>query len=146
METLPNWFWIIYYIFLFFSLVTGLIGLVRQWLSTLSAFTISLSLLAPLVSFVYSIQRSSGVTELEYLIAQLKTGDLWAIFITVIFLYLIAWNLFLLTYLIIKLSRIPSVKEKLLMAKRKLLELLKKLQSNRQDEESKSEGVKSESK
>ncbi|QGS68416.1 hypothetical protein CV093_07165 [Oceanobacillus sp. 143] len=85
METLPNWFWIIYYIFLFFSLVTGLIGLVRQWLSTLSAFTISLSLLAPLVSFVYSIQRSSGVTELEYLIAQLKTGDLWAIFITVIF-------------------------------------------------------------
>lgn len=146
METLPNWFWIIYTIFLFLSLVTGLIGLVRQWLSTLSAFTIALSLLAPLVSFVYTIQRSNDVTEFGYLIAQLKIGNLWAIFITVIFLYLIAWNILLLTYFIIKLTRIPSVKEKLLMMKSKLSELLKKLPFNKQDVDVKSENVKSDSK
>ncbi|RDW19819.1 hypothetical protein [Oceanobacillus chungangensis] len=146
METLPNWFWIMYSIFLFVSLITGLIGLVRQWKSTLSAFTIALSLLAPLVSFVYSIQRSNSITALEYLIAQLKIGDLWAIFITVIFLCLITWNLFILSYFIMKLSRNQSVKEKLSMMKGKLLRLMKKLPFSKHEEDVKSEGVKSESK
>ena len=86
MESLPDWFWTLYIIFLFLSLITGIVGLVRQWFSTLSAITIALSLLAPLVSFVYSVQRPAGVTELGYLLAQLKTGDLWAIFISVIFI------------------------------------------------------------
>ncbi|RDW18121.1 hypothetical protein CWR48_11045 [Oceanobacillus arenosus] len=146
METLPNWFWVIYYIFLLLSLVTGVIGLVRQWLSTLSSFAIILSLLAPLVSFVYVVQRSNGLTELGYLLAQLKTGDLWAIFITVMFLYLIAWNLFLLTYLIIKMSKTPAVKRRLFAMKNKLYVFLKKLRFNKQDDDEKSERVKSNSK
>lgn len=91
MQTLPGWFWIIFYIFLCLSLISGTINWVRQRLSALSALTIILSLLVPIVSFVYSVGRTEGLNEFEYIFAQMKTGDLWAVFLIVGYVYLLVW-------------------------------------------------------
>lgn len=91
MQTLPGWFWIIYYIFLCLSLISGMINWVRQRLSALSALTIILSLLVPTVSFVYTVGRTMGLNEFEYIFAQMKTRDIWAIFLTAGYLYLLVW-------------------------------------------------------
>ena len=146
MESLPNWFLVLYLIFLFFSLITGLIGLIRQWFSNLSAMTIVFSLLAPLASLIFVVQRPSNSTVYEYVLSQLQAGDLWAIFITVLFLYLIAWNLFLLTYMIVKVVRIPYVKEKLLIITDNLEKQIKQLPFMKIGESAKSENVKSDRK
>src|SRR5699024_6394145 len=146
MESLPTWFLVLYLIFLFLSLSTGLIGLIRQWFSNLSAITIVFSLLAPLASLIFVVQRPSHLTIYEYVISQLQEGDLWAIFITVLFLYLIAWNLFLLTYIIVKVVRNPYVKEKLSMITDNLEKQIKKLPFMKIDEGAKSENVKSDRK
>lgn len=146
MESLSNWFLVLYLIFLFFSLITGLIGLIRQWFSNLSAITIVFSLLAPLASLIFVAQRPSNSTVYEYVLSQLQAGDLWAIFITVLFLYLIAWNLFLLTRIIVKVVRNPHVKEKLSMITDNLEKQIKKLPFMRTDKDAKSESVKSDRK
>ena len=146
MEYLPNWFLALYLIFLLLSLITGLIGLIRQWFSNLSAITIVFSLLAPLASLIFVAQRPSHLTVYEYVLSQLQAGDLWAIFITVLFLYLIAWNLFLLTYIIVKVVRNPYVKEKLSMITDNLEKQIKKLPFMKIDEGAKSENVKSDRK
>ncbi|MFC4024600.1 hypothetical protein ACFOUV_12415 [Oceanobacillus longus] len=91
METLPNWFWILYYIIIFLTLVSGIINWVRQIYSPLAAVTIILSLLLPLVGFLYSIGRPEGVNEYEYVLAQFQTRNLWSVFIIFVHIYFILW-------------------------------------------------------
>ncbi|MGJ9459252.1 hypothetical protein [Oceanobacillus sp. CF4.6] len=91
METLPNWFWVLYYIIIFLTLVSGIINWVRQIYSPLAAVTIILSLLLPLVGFLYSIGRPEGVNEYEYVWAQFQTRNLWSVFIIFVHIYLIVW-------------------------------------------------------
>lgn len=91
LQTLPGWFWIIYYMLLCLSLISGTVNWVRQRLSALSALTIILSLLVPIVSFVYTVGRTEGLNEFEFIFAQMKVGDLWAIFLIVGYVYLLVW-------------------------------------------------------
>ncbi|WP_010650242.1 hypothetical protein [Oceanobacillus massiliensis] len=91
METLPNWFWIIYCIYILLTLSSGIINWVRQVYSPLAAITIIFSLLVPLVSFVYGVSRTEGLNEFQYIIAEFRTGSYLAVFIVMAHLYLIAW-------------------------------------------------------
>lgn len=92
METLPTWIWIIYYIILFLTLISGIINWVRRIYSPLAAITIILSLLIPLVGFLYSIGRPEGVNELEYVITQFQNRNLWSVFIIFVHIYFIGWG------------------------------------------------------
>ncbi|WP_249870603.1 hypothetical protein [Oceanobacillus saliphilus] len=91
METLPNWFWIAYYIFIFLTLISGIIYWVRQLYSALAAITIILSLLIPLVGFIYFIGRPEGLNEYEYVMSQFQNRDLWSLFIILTHFYFIVW-------------------------------------------------------
>ncbi|WP_087973419.1 hypothetical protein [Oceanobacillus rekensis] len=92
METLPTWFWIIYYIIIFLTLVSGIINWVRRIYSPLAAITIILSLLTPLVGFLYSIGRPVGINEYEYVMAQFQMRNLWSVFIVFAHIYFIIWG------------------------------------------------------
>ncbi|WP_339228928.1 hypothetical protein NSQ77_03940 [Oceanobacillus sp. FSL K6-2867] len=96
METLPAWFWVCYYIFLILTLISGIINWVRQVYSPLAAMTIIFSLLTPLVGFVYSIGRTEGINELQYVLEQFKTRDMLSVFIILVHVYFgVWWFLFL---------------------------------------------------
>ncbi|MBP2076751.1 hypothetical protein [Oceanobacillus polygoni] len=91
METLPNWFWICYYIFLFLTLFSGVINWVRQVYSPLAAMTIIFALLTPLVGFVYSIGRPEGLNEFQYVMEQFETRDMWSVYIILVHIYFVIW-------------------------------------------------------
>ena len=95
-ETLPNWFWTIYYLFLLVTLGTALLSVIKRKMSRLSFIAIVLTLAIPLVSLINSIGRPEEMNEFEYLVSQLQQGAIWSVFVMVGYLFLIVWwSLFL---------------------------------------------------
>ncbi|WP_462405477.1 hypothetical protein [Gracilibacillus sp. Marseille-QA3620] len=90
-ETLPNWFWTIYYLFLLVTLGTALLSVIKRKMSRLSFIAIVLTLTIPLVSLINSIGRPEEMNEFEYLVSQLQQGAIWSVFIMVGYLFLIVW-------------------------------------------------------
>ena len=90
-ETLPNWFWTIYYLFLLVTLGTALLSVIKRKMSRLSFIAIVLTLAIPLVSLINSIGRPEEINEFEYLVSQLQQGAIWSVFIMVGYLFLIVW-------------------------------------------------------
>ena len=90
-ETLPNWFWTIYYLFLLVTLGTALLSVIKRKMSRLSFIAIVLTLAIPLVSLINSIGRPKEMNEFEYLVSQLQQGAIWSVFIMVGYLFLIVW-------------------------------------------------------
>lgn len=91
METLPGWFWIIYYSFLLITLGTTIFSLIRKKLISLSIIAIIFSMTIPLVSLIYSIGRSDEHNEFEHLFSQLQQGAIWSIYVSIGYLYLLIW-------------------------------------------------------
>lgn len=90
-ETLPNWFWIILYLFLLATLGTAIFSLVKSKMRNLSIITIVFALTVPIVSLINSMERAEGMNELDYLIYALQQGAIWSVFVTTGYLYLIVW-------------------------------------------------------
>ncbi|ERM15767.1 hypothetical protein [Brevibacillus laterosporus] len=92
METLPNWFWIIYYLFLLATLKTALFSLVKkQVLRIVSSFTIIFVCTIPFIGLIHSIERQDGLNEFEYFRGQLQQGEIWTIYSIVGYVYLLVW-------------------------------------------------------
>lgn len=111
METLPTWFWFCYNLILLATLVGGIINWVRQVYSPMAAITIILSLLVPLVGFVYGVGRGEGLNEIQYVMTQLKERDIWALFIITAHIYFAVWW-FLFLNLSKRIKNIPFDKAK----------------------------------
>ncbi|WP_404469595.1 hypothetical protein [Sutcliffiella horikoshii] len=90
-ETLPNWFWIILYLFLLATLGTAVFSLVKSKMKNFSIITIVFALTVPIVSLINSMERAEGMNELDYLIYALQQGAIWSVFVTTGYLYLIVW-------------------------------------------------------
>ncbi|MCR8966140.1 hypothetical protein O0550_23640 [Brevibacillus halotolerans] len=92
METLPNWFWIIYYLFLLATLKTALSSLVKkQVLRIVSSFTIIFVCTIPFIGLIHSIERQDGLNEFEYFRGQLQQEEMWTIYSIVGYVYLLVW-------------------------------------------------------
>ena len=89
-ETLPGWFWFIYYLFLILTLITTSFGLIRKRNVPFSIINLFLVITVPIVALLNSIGRTEG-TELDYLISSISQWSLWAIFVLLGFLYMLFW-------------------------------------------------------
>lgn len=87
-ETLPGWFWFIYYLFLILTLITTSFSLIRKRNVLSSVINLILVITVPIVSLLNSIGRTEG-TELDYLISSISQGSLWAIFVLLGYLYML---------------------------------------------------------
>ncbi|RHW39060.1 hypothetical protein D1B31_13950 [Neobacillus notoginsengisoli] len=95
-ETLPSWFWIMYYLFLLVTLAAGIVNVFRNRLAVLSVFAIALTITIPIIGLINSIGREDGMNEFEHLVAQLQLGSLWAIYVAMgLFYLLIYWAVLL---------------------------------------------------
>lgn len=88
-ETLPVWFWMIYYLVLIGTIAMSVRTIFRGRLVALSAIGIVLIVLSQLLS-INLIGRMEG-TELDYLIFSLQGGALWAYAIIAIYAYIAVW-------------------------------------------------------
>ena len=90
-ETLPTWIWIIYYAFLILTIVFAIYNIYKKRVIGLSVVTIVLSIVTPITHYFYSLGRGEGLNEFEHLLQGLQQGDLWGIFVTVLYLYILFW-------------------------------------------------------
>ncbi|KYG89823.1 hypothetical protein A0U40_08830 [[Bacillus] sp. KCTC 13219] len=89
--TLPNWFWIIYYLFLFITIITARLCIKQRKLIVLSVLTIFFAITVPIISFIHSIERKLGEDELHYFISRLQQGDIWTVYVILGYLYILIW-------------------------------------------------------
>lgn len=99
-ETLPNWFWILFYLFLLTTLGASVFSLIRGKMKIMSILAIIIVIVIPIVSIINSIERPPGTNEIEYLISHFQQGFVWAIFVIIGYVFVLVWWLFF--YLIIK--------------------------------------------
>lgn len=95
-ETLPIWFWIMYYLFLLATIGTAIYCFIQHTLKGLSTIAIVLSVTVPIISIINSIGRSEGMNEFEHFVVQLQQGFIWPILTIIGYLYLLVWWMFFL--------------------------------------------------
>ena len=91
METLPNWFWTLYYLVLLITVGAAIFYVVHRRLKGLSILAIVFALTIPVISIINSIGRTEGMDEFEYLVSQFQQGAIWTVFVIIGYLYLIVW-------------------------------------------------------
>ncbi|MEF7565493.1 hypothetical protein V4V35_21065 [Bacillus infantis] len=79
-ETMPGWFWAIYYSILFSSMVAAVYCIMKEQLKIPSVILIFFVLSVPIASMAASTERRPGINEMEYFIGQLQQGIGWTLF------------------------------------------------------------------
>lgn len=90
-ETLPNWFWVLYYLFLLSTLGTAIYSIVKKKGKILPFLTIMFTVTIPIVAFINSLGRAEEMNEFEHLVSQLQKGASWAIYSIIGYLFLFIW-------------------------------------------------------
>jgi hypothetical protein len=89
--TLPSWFWIIYYLFLFATIGTLVFTITKKEIVIFSLSVIFITITVYLVSLINWIGRTEGLNEFEYLKNQLQQGSFWSIFVVFGYGFLLVW-------------------------------------------------------
>ncbi|WP_445492711.1 hypothetical protein [Niallia sp. 03133] len=90
-ETLPNWFQIIYYLFLLITFATTILSVVQKKMISMSVVAILLVATVPIISLFNSIGRVEGMNEMEHLVSQFQQGAIWSVFTILGYLFLFVW-------------------------------------------------------
>jgi hypothetical protein len=111
LESLPQVFWIIYIFIISITLAASIVYWIKQRFSALAVIAMILSLLIPLVAFIYTAQRETG-NGYEYMMEKVLTLDWLAILIIVGYIYITGWLIFVITEVLLKLYHVPLINEK----------------------------------
>ncbi|UPG63838.1 hypothetical protein [Metabacillus endolithicus] len=90
-ETLPSWFWAVYYLFLLITLVAAIFSVLKRVNKSLSILGILITFSLPIIGVVNSIGRAEGMNEFEHLVSQIQQGAMWSIFTLIGFMFLFLW-------------------------------------------------------
>lgn len=90
-ETLPVWFWIIYYLFLLMTIGTAIFSMIKKKHIKLSILTIFLTITTHSIFFLNSFSRTEGMNEFEFLFNQILHGNILSILVTVGYILIFAW-------------------------------------------------------
>lgn len=90
-ETLPNWFWSLYYFFLLTTLGTAIFSVMKKKHKGLSILAIVFTVTVPIISLINSIGRVEEMNEFEHLFNQLQQCTIWSIFTVIGYIFLIVW-------------------------------------------------------
>ena len=90
-ETLPDWFWTLYYLFFSATLGTAIYSVVKKRRRGLSILVIVITVTVPIISLLNSIGRVEGMNEFEHLFSQLQQGTVWSVFTVIGYVFLLVW-------------------------------------------------------
>jgi hypothetical protein len=93
-ETLPNWFWLVYYLSLLLTIGTGIFSIILKKNVWMSIIAVVVTASIPIVGFVNGMEREEGQNELDQLILNLQQGSIWAIYIVLGYIFLLVWWFF----------------------------------------------------
>lgn len=89
--SLPAWFWVFYYAFLLVTVGTSVFFIIRDHSRTLSAVNLLFGVTSPIVHFAGAAWRPGGVNEFELLLEHLIQGNLWAVYVSVAYIFILTW-------------------------------------------------------
>jgi hypothetical protein len=90
-ETLPNWFWALYYLFLLITLGATILSILKRKLIGLSILAMMISVTVPIISLLSSTDRAEGMNEFEHFLGQLQQGAIWSVLVVFGYLFLLVW-------------------------------------------------------
>jgi hypothetical protein len=90
-ETLPNWFWVLFNLFLLTTLGATIFSFVKKKLKGLTIVAIAITIIVPIIQWINSIGRVEGMNEFEHLVSHLQQGAIWPIFVIIGYLFLLVW-------------------------------------------------------
>jgi hypothetical protein len=88
-ETLPNWFFAIFYLFLLTTLGIAIWNLNRRKIVSLSIAVIVITISIPIIGVFNSVGRHKGMNEFEHLVSEMQQGAIWTFYIIIALLYLL---------------------------------------------------------
>lgn len=91
METLPNWFWILYYLLLLITLGTAIFSVVKRKMTNLSMVAIVFTIIIPIITLANSMGRVEGMNEFAHIVSQIQQGALWSMIAIIGYLFLLVW-------------------------------------------------------
>ncbi|AJD89727.1 hypothetical protein JMA_04100 [Jeotgalibacillus malaysiensis] len=92
-ETMPGWFWAIYYGFLAVTFLTAVIRIGRKRKFVMEILVLILVFSIPVVGFLNSAEsiRLVEQNEVEFFLSQLQHGAFWTIFSVVGYCLMLVW-------------------------------------------------------
>lgn len=90
-ETLPQWFWILYYSLTILTIASAFLSIKKQRYIWRAMLTIFVTISIPVVGMVNGIYRGENQNEMEQWLSHLRTGELWAIYLLFGYIYVIVW-------------------------------------------------------
>jgi hypothetical protein len=90
METLPAWFWLLFYAYFLASIMTSINALRKKRLISWSVLHICFMITIQPIGIVNAIERVDD-NEFEHFIRCLKNLELWSIYVLVGYVYSLFW-------------------------------------------------------
>ncbi|MCP3026452.1 hypothetical protein [Halobacillus sp. A5] len=90
-ETLADWIWAIYYLFIIATLGTAVFSVVKKGNKGWSIVAVLFTITVPIVSLINSIGRPRGLNEFDYLVSQIQHGAFWSVFVLIGYFFLLGW-------------------------------------------------------
>ncbi len=90
-ETLPPWFWLIFYSFWVITLGASVFSLIRRRNVKLSILNLVFVITVPIITIICSIGRAEGKNEYEHFVDQLQQGEIWTLYASGGFLFILVW-------------------------------------------------------
>lgn len=91
METLPDWFWILVYLFLLVTLGRAVFSIAKKKHTVFSVLIILCCFAVPILSFMNSTYREYDMNEFEHLLSELQNGELWSIIVIIGYILIFSW-------------------------------------------------------
>jgi hypothetical protein len=90
-ESLPNWFWSIYWLLTLITIGTAIRYLLLKKMQLFSIIVIVISVSIPIAGMLNSVPRPDGMNEFEHIFNMLQEGAMWSIYITFGYAILLIW-------------------------------------------------------
>ncbi|WP_282137466.1 hypothetical protein [Rossellomorea aquimaris] len=90
-ETLPQWFWILYYSLTILTIASAILSIKKQGYIWRAMLTIFVTISIPVVGMVNGIYREQNQNELEQWLSHLGKGKLWAFYLLLGYIYVFVW-------------------------------------------------------
>ncbi|TDL31943.1 hypothetical protein E2R51_12045 [Jeotgalibacillus sp. S-D1] len=92
-ETLPQWFWVLYYLILLITFVFTVISIYKNKKIIISFIAMLFIVTVPIISFIQSSSsdREIKLNEYEFFIIQLQQGELWSVYSFLGYTFILIW-------------------------------------------------------
>jgi hypothetical protein len=90
-ETLPDWFWSIYWLLTLITIGAAMRYLLLKKMQLLSILVIVIAISIPIVGILNSVPRPDGLNEFEHIFIMLQEGAMWSVYIACGYAILLLW-------------------------------------------------------